>query len=154
MHRWATHLRLREPRVSRGIHSRAREAFQALLTRRQPGHRRRSDAEELRAAEAASRRMAGAAVVNGFGKAADLPGVHRGRIGVSEALGAACARTVLSACACRVSGANHVESVERLHQRLQGTGTNSTVQGNGEAGGFSAIRPPSVTPTAMSAYGS
>src|ERR1035441_2960177 len=97
MHRWATHLRLREPRVSRGIHSRAREAFQALLTRRQPGHRRRSDAEKLRAAEAASRGMAGDAVVDGISKAADLPGVHRGRTGVSEAPGAACARAVLSA---------------------------------------------------------
>ena len=37
----------------------------------------------LGASEAAGRRMAGAAVVDGFGKAADLPGVHRGRIGVS-----------------------------------------------------------------------
>ena len=79
MHRRPESLRLREPCVSRGIHSRSREAFEALLTRRQPGHRRRSDAEELRAAEATSRGMAGAAVVNGFGKAADLPGVHRGR---------------------------------------------------------------------------
>ena len=92
-----TRLRLREPCVSRGIYSRSREAFEALLTRRQPGHRRRSDAEELRAAEATGRGMAGAAVVNGFGKAADLPGVHRGGIGVSEAPGAAGARSVLSA---------------------------------------------------------
>ena len=60
LHRWPESLRLREPCVSRGIHSRAREAFEALLTGRQPGHRCRSDAEELRAAEAASRRMAGA----------------------------------------------------------------------------------------------
>src|SRR5271166_7039511 len=97
MHRWPQSLRLREPRVSRGIYSRSREAFEALLAGRQPGHRSRSDAEELRAAEATGRRMAGAAVVHGFGKAADLPGVHRGRIGVSEAPGAACARVVLSA---------------------------------------------------------
>src|SRR5664279_1537441 len=73
------------------VYSRAREAFEALLTRRQPGHWCRSDAEELRAAEAASRRMAGAAVVNGFGKAADLPGVHRGGVWVSQAPRAASA---------------------------------------------------------------
>src|ERR1017187_8464508 len=97
MHRWPESLRLREPRVSRGIHSRAREAFQALLTRRQPGHRCRSDAEELRAAEATGRGMAGAAVVNGFRQAADLPGVHRGRTGISEAPGATCTRALLSA---------------------------------------------------------
>src|ERR1019366_4475727 len=90
-------LRVREPRVSRGIYSRSREAFEALLTRRQPGHRCRSDAEELRAAEAASRRMAGAPAVNGFGKAADLPGVHRGRNGISEAPGPAGPRSLLSA---------------------------------------------------------
>ena len=80
MHRRTESLRVREPCVSRGIHSRAREAFEALLSRRQPGHRRRSDAEELRAAEATGRGMAGDAVVNGFGKAADLPGIHRGGI--------------------------------------------------------------------------
>jgi hypothetical protein len=34
---------------------------------------------------------------NGFGKAADLPGVHRGRNGFSEAPGAASARSALSA---------------------------------------------------------
>jgi hypothetical protein len=33
--------------------------------------------------------MAGDAVVDGISKAADLPGVHRGRTGVSEAPGAA-----------------------------------------------------------------
>src|SRR5271166_5876545 len=85
MHRWLEGLCVREPRVSRGIYPRLGEAFQALLTRRQPGHRCRSDAAELRAAEAASRRMAGAAVVNGFGQAADLPGVHRGGVWVSQA---------------------------------------------------------------------
>src|SRR5271157_1431164 len=97
MHRWTTHLRMRKSCISRGIHSRTREAFEALLTRRQPGHRRRSDAEELRTAEAAGRGMAGAAAVSGFGEAADLPGVHRGRIGVSQTPGAARARVVLSA---------------------------------------------------------
>jgi hypothetical protein len=86
VHRRPESLRLREPRVSRGIYSRAREAFEALLARRQPGHRRRSDAEELWSAEATGRRMAGAAVVNGFGKAADLPGVHRGRTGFPKHL--------------------------------------------------------------------
>src|ERR1035441_10350062 len=97
MHRWPESIRLREPRVSRGIYSRAREAFQALLAGRQPGHRGRSDAEKLWAAEAASRGMAGAAAVNGFGKAADLPGVHRGRNGISEAPGPAGPRSLLSA---------------------------------------------------------
>jgi len=80
-------LRLREPRVSRGIHSRSREAFQALLPRRQPGHRRRSDAEKLWASEATGRGMAGDATVSGFGETADLPGVHRGGVWVSEASG-------------------------------------------------------------------
>jgi hypothetical protein len=32
--------------------------------------------------------MTGAAVFNGFGEAVDLTGVHRGRMRVSEALGA------------------------------------------------------------------
>ena len=52
---------------------------------------------ELRAAEATSRGMAGPAAVSGFGEAADLPGIHRGRIGISEAFGAASTRSVLSA---------------------------------------------------------
>ena len=72
--------RVREPCVPRGIHTCLGEAFEALLSRRQFGHRRRSDAEELRTAEAAGRGMAGDATVSGFGKATDLPGVHRGRI--------------------------------------------------------------------------
>src|ERR1035441_3593441 len=97
MHRRPESLRLREPSVSWGIHSRAREAFEALLARRQLGHRRRPDAEKLRAAEATGRGMAGAAVVDCISKAADLPGFHRGRTGISQAPGAACARAVLSA---------------------------------------------------------
>ena len=39
--------------------------------------------------------MAGDAVVDGFGKAADLPGVHRGRIGVPQTVGVAGARTTV-----------------------------------------------------------
>ncbi|HEY4901046.1 MAG TPA: hypothetical protein VIH91_09545, partial [Terriglobales bacterium] len=51
------------PLRPRCIHARSREALEALLPRRQPGHRRRSDAEEFRASKAAGRGIAGAAAV-------------------------------------------------------------------------------------------
>src|SRR5271157_1327416 len=95
LHRRTESLRLREPCVPRGIYARSREAFQALFARRQPGHRGRPDAAKLWSFEATGRGMAGAAAVNGCCEAADLPGVHRGRDGISEAPGAACARVVL-----------------------------------------------------------
>ncbi len=89
--------------------------------------------------------MAGASVVNRCGKAADLPGVHRGRNRIPETSGTAGARAVLSARARGISATNHVEPVECLHQRVQGAGADSAVQGHGEAGGLSAIGPPFVT---------
>src|SRR5271167_1685724 len=58
----------------------ARETLEKLFPRRQLGHRRRSDAEELQASETTGRQIAGVAAVNGCCKAADLSGVHR-RIG-------------------------------------------------------------------------
>ena len=39
-----------------------------------------------------------------------------------------------------------MEPVERLHQRVQGAGANSPVQGDGEAGGLSAVGPAFVIP--------
>ena len=37
-----------------------------------------------------------------------------------------------------------MESVERLHQRVQGTGANTSGQGHGKAGEVFAVRPASV----------
>ena len=59
----------------------------------------------------------------------------------------------ITARARGVPGANLVEPLECLHQRFQGAGADSSVQGNGEAGGVSAISPSSVIPAVMSAYG-
>ena len=39
-----------------------------------------------------------------------------------------------------------MEPLERIHQRVQGAGADSPVQGDGEAGGVSAVRPTSVIP--------
>ena len=39
-----------------------------------------------------------------------------------------------------------MEPLERLHQRVQGAGANSPVQGDGEAGGLSAVSPAFVIP--------
>jgi site-specific DNA recombinase len=47
------------PLRPRGVCARAREAFEELPTRRQPGYRRRPDAKELWSFEAAGRRVAG-----------------------------------------------------------------------------------------------
>jgi len=40
-----------------------------------------------------------------------------------------------------------VEPLERLHERVQGTGTNSSVQSDGEVGGLSAIGSPVLVAT-------
>ena len=107
-------LRLRESGVSRGIHFRARETFQALLAGGQPRRRRRPDAAELRASEAAGRGVASHAVIHGRSQAADLPGVHRGGVWVSQAPGETSARPVLSAGARGIQASHHVEPVKRL----------------------------------------
>lgn len=75
----------------RSVHACIYQAFQALLPEGQPGHRRGPDAAELRAVEAARRAAAGIAVVQCGCQAADLPDIHRGGLGVSEAPGAASA---------------------------------------------------------------
>ena len=46
-----------------------------------------------------------------------------------------------------------MEPVERLHQRVQGTGANSSVQGDGEAGGFPAVGPAFVNLNNIVEYG-
>src|SRR5258707_7496009 len=120
----------------RCIHTRSRQAHQASEPRGYPVGWRGPHAAKLRADEEASRGVERNPASGRKREAGHLSGFCGGRVRRSQAPSASCSRFVLQSADRGVRPTDDLESLQCVHERVQGTRSDPTVQGYCEARTF------------------
>src|SRR6266404_4244229 len=135
-HCWLPRAGMRQHGVSRRFHTRSRQAHQASEPRGYPVGWRGPHAAKLRADEEASRGVERNPASGRNREAGHLSGFCGGRVRRSQAPSAPCSRFVLQSADRGVRPTDDLESLQCVHERVQGTRSDPTVQGYCEARTF------------------